>query len=259
MEGLLLPQLLEAASDVSDVNIIDARQRTALHWAALRGDLHAVESLLNAGADVNRTDEFKCTPLHYAVSAATPRIVELLILSGADVHSTDNGDNSPLHYAARHTDDLESVKILIRAGAQVDRKNAPGNTPFAGAAMMNRVTIGKYLLKCGADRYSTNKYGDTPLRETIHHNRHKFLRMLLEDETRCDDINTRGSSLLHALALEGDTKTVRILMAASLNRFDTEQKNYQGETAMDICEKRIRVPEGFKEAFSVLLSTFPLS
>lgn len=230
------------------------RQRTALHWAALRGDLNAVETLLDAGADVNVVDSFKCTPLLYAVSAAVPRIVELLILSGANVNVTNHGGDSPLHYAARHQSDLSSVRIFVRAGAQVGRKNVLGNTPFAGAAITNRVAIGKFLLNHGADRYITNKYGDTPLRETVHHNCHEFLQMLLEDRTSCDDINKHGSSLLHALALEGDIKTVRILRDVNLSGLDAELENVQGSKAMDICQKRIGTADGFEDAFLELLA-----
>ncbi|KAL3952381.1 hypothetical protein ACCO45_012324 [Purpureocillium lilacinum] len=255
MEGLSLSQLLSSESPISDIDAVDTYQRTALHWAALRGDLEAVEALLTAGACVNVTDGFKCTPLLYAASAAVPRIVELLILSGANVNVTNLKGDSPLHYAARHKDDLASVEIFVRAGAQVDRTNVLGNTPFAGAAIMNRVATGKYLLKCGANRHSRNKYNDTPLRETIQHNCHGFLRMLLEVGTNCDDINKHGSSLLHALALEGDTKTISLLRDADLSTLDVELVNVQGYRAVDICQKRIGASDTFKAVFAELLTT----
>jgi ankyrin repeat protein len=255
LDGLLMSDLLGSHSGVVEVDHRDARRRTPLHWAALRGDLEAVELLLGAGADVDVVDEFNCTPLLYAVSSAVPRIVELLILRRANVNFTNNRGDTPLHYAARHKDDLESVKILVQAGARVDQKNFLGNTPFAGAAITNRVASGKYLLQCGADKQSSNKYGDTPLREAVHHNCHEFLQMLLNVGTRHDDINKSGSSVLHALALEGDTKTVEILRAASMTDLDTQLKNTRGEMPMDVCRKRIGAPEGFKEAFSQLLST----
>ncbi|KAF7551388.1 hypothetical protein G7Z17_g5046 [Cylindrodendrum hubeiense] len=255
IEGFVLSQALSSEYLASEINATDSRQRTALHWAALRGDLIAVESLLNAGADVHAVDSSRSTPLLYAASVAVPRILELLLLSGADVNFNKSAGNTPLHYAARHKDDLESVMVLIRAGAHIDDKNTLGNSPLAGAAITNRVVTGKYLLKCGADRYSTNKYGDTPLRETIHHNCHGFLRMLLEDGIKCNDINKHGSSLLHALALEGNTETVQILKAANLTNVDARLENNRGETAMDICQKRIGASEGFSDTFSELLST----
>lgn len=172
----------------------------------------------------------------------------------------NNRGDTPLHYAARHKDDVESVKILVQAGAQVDRKNSLGNTPFAGAAITNRLASGRYLLQNGADRLSTNKYGDTPLRETVHHNCHKFLRMLLQEGTKYDEVNTSGSTILHAVALEGDTETAEILTAFRLTGLDPQIKNARGETAMDVCENRISAPDVFKTAFSELLASLgPIS
>ncbi|KAI5456973.1 ankyrin repeat-containing domain protein [Mariannaea sp. PMI_226] len=254
LEGFKLPETLCLDADSMEVDARDARQQTALHWAAQRRDLRAIESLLNVGADVDVVDEHGCTPLLFAASATVPRIVELSILSGADVNTTNNRGDSPLHYAARHKDDLDSVKILVRAGAQLDCRNKLGNTPFAGAAIMNRVAAGKYLLNCGAKKYNKNKYGDTPLRETIHHNQHAFLQMLLDDDTNINEVKADGSSLLHSLALEGDTKTVQILAAAGIVELDTQLKNARGKTAMDICQERIKAPEGFKDAFAKLLA-----
>jgi ankyrin repeat protein len=184
-------------------------------------------------------------------------VVELLLLSGADVHASSHRGDTPLHYAARHKDDVESVKVLLRAGARVDCRNSLGNTPFAGAAIMNSFAVGRYLLKCGADRHTTNKYGDTPLRETIHHNCHGFLQMLLEDDTNFEDVNKHGSSLLHAVALEGDLKTLQILSKASLGALDIQRTNNRGETAVDICLKRIGVTEEFRNAFLQLVETLP--
>ncbi|KAL1872012.1 hypothetical protein VTK73DRAFT_1756 [Phialemonium thermophilum] len=253
IEGLKLEKLLSPNSVASDINARDARRRTALHWAALRGDLGAVESLLEVGVEVNVIDSLQCTALIYGAATGVARIVELLLLSGADVHASNHRGDTPLHFAARHKDDVESAKVLLRAGARVDCRNNLGNTPFAGAAITNSFAVGRYLLKCGADRHTKNKFGDTPLRETIHHNCHGFLQMLLEDETSFDDVNKHGSSLLHALALEGDLETLQILSNASLGGLDARQTNNRGETAVDICRKRIGVPDEFKKAFLQLV------
>lgn len=254
IQGFSLAKELQVDACLGMINAQDARGRTALHWGAQRGDPNAVELLLNAGADANAVDELKHTPLLFAASSGIPRMVELLLLRRADANFANTGGDTPLHYAARHRDDVESVKVLIQAGAQVDRKNALGNTPFAGAAITNKLASGKYLLQSGADRLTTNKYGDTPLRETVHHNCHEFLRMLLQEGTKYDEVNRRGSTILHAVALEGDTETVEILKTFGLTSLDPQIKNDRGETAMDVCEKRINTPNVFKTAFSELLA-----
>ncbi|GAB1309968.1 hypothetical protein MFIFM68171_00178 [Madurella fahalii] len=254
LNGQDLLAALKAESAAVDIHAKDSRGRTPLHWAALREDLSAVQLLLGAGADVHAADEFGRTPLLYAVSSGVPRIVELLILRRANLNVTDMRGNTPLHYAARHKDDLETVKILIHAGAVVDKYNTLGNTPLAGAAITNRVATGRYLLERGADRHTTNKYGDTPLFETIYHHSHEFLQMLLDHGTRYDAVNKAGSSILHAVALEGDVQTVEILRSAGLAGIDTQLKNSHGDTAVEVCQKRIGAPAGFVESFLGLIS-----
>lgn len=137
----------------------------------------------------------------------------------------------------------------------MDRKNCLGNTPFAGAAITNKLASGRYLLQRGADRLSTNKYGDTPLRETVHHNCHEFLRMLFLEGTKNDVANTSGSTILHAAALEGDAETVAILKSFNLSGLDPKTKNNRGERAMDVCQKRMGTPDALKTAFSELIDS----
>jgi ankyrin repeat protein len=255
IEGQNITRILEDNTGDFDINAIDIRGRTALHWAALRGDLTAAEILLDAGAAVDAVDESNSTPLLYAVSSGTPRILEVLVLRGAKVNAVNNQKNTPLNYAARKTGNIQAVRILVQAGARLDHRNGLGNTPFAGAAITNETEIGNYLIEKGADKYSRNKYGDTPLRETVHHNSHEFLIMLLDSGTRYDDVNKSGSSILHALALEGDISTLQILRTANMAGLDTQLRNINGYTAMDICRKRISASVEFKDMFTGLIST----
>ncbi len=251
----LAEQLRGSGIDPAIVNAGDSRQRTPLHWAALRGDLKAAELLLDAGACVNAIDRFSCTPLLYAASSAAPRMIELLILRKADVNLSNNDGDTPLHYAARERDDIEVAKILLQAGAQVDRRNFLGNTPFAAAAFFNRPAPGRYLLERGADRYSRNRYGDSPLRDAIYHNCHGFLRMLLEAQTRYNDVNRSGTTTLHAVALEADVETVKILKEFKIAGLDTQMRNITGKTAADICKDRMGPPDGFVREFTELMAT----
>lgn len=253
--GTSLRELLQSNVSIDTINRTDSYGRTPLHWAALRGDLNSVELLLDSGADISATDELQNTPLLYAASADAARIVELMILRRADVNAVNSRGDSPLHFAARHREDAHVVRILVLAGARVDCKNKLGNTPIAGAAIMNRLSSGKYLLQNGADKDSSNKYGHTPLRETIHHNCHEFLEMLLREGARYDTINKSGSSILHAIALEGNTETVSILRAANMMGLDVNLRNAKGDTALDVYKKRIITPEGFPEAFSDLVAS----
>ena len=58
--------------------------RTALHWAAERGEMGVVDLLLNAGAEINLEDRFGDTSLYLATSNGHEEVARLLIAAGAN-------------------------------------------------------------------------------------------------------------------------------------------------------------------------------
>src|SRR5271168_1050333 len=77
----------------------DAYGRTPLFWAALRGDLSKVTTLLAAGADHSKTDLERRLPLHAAIQSGSVRCVEILLRRGSSVHARDNYGNTALQIA----------------------------------------------------------------------------------------------------------------------------------------------------------------
>ena len=69
-------------SDGSDVNTKDGGERTALHWAALKGHKEVAELLIAKGSDVIARDIFDKTPLDNAINPflndSQPEIADLL-------------------------------------------------------------------------------------------------------------------------------------------------------------------------------------
>ena len=79
-----------------DVNGLDGQAGlTPLSWAALGGQMSAVELLLENGAKVNTSDE-KSTPLHAAAFLGHTEIVDLLLQNGADVNAKNDNGETPL-------------------------------------------------------------------------------------------------------------------------------------------------------------------
>ena len=74
----------------------------------------------------------------------------------------DGGGLTPLVYAAR-ADDLESVKVLLAAGADVNQVTAYGWSPLLVATQNRYYKLGAYLIDHGADVNLANKGGWTPL------------------------------------------------------------------------------------------------
>ena len=74
----------------------------------------------------------------------------------------DGGGLTPLVYAAR-SNDLESVKILLAAGADLNQVTGYGWSPLLVATQNRYYRLGAFLLDHGADPNLANKGGWTPL------------------------------------------------------------------------------------------------
>ncbi len=74
----------------------------------------------------------------------------------------DGGGLTPLIYAAR-ADDLESVKVLLAAGADINQVTAYGWSPLLVATQNRYYKLGAFLINHGADVNLANKGGWTPL------------------------------------------------------------------------------------------------
>ncbi|KAI5839390.1 ankyrin repeat-containing domain protein [Morchella snyderi] len=126
-----------------------------LHSAAYSGSVDIVSLLVDRGLSVNLRDKQDQTPLHYAWGAAT---IALLLERGACTSSTDTSGNSPLHSQLHKDSDgwpgritSEAVRLLIRAGVDVNARNRSGATPLHFAARMGYAVPVSLLLKSGAD------------------------------------------------------------------------------------------------------------
>ena len=77
---------LLASPEVS-VNFANPRNhQTALHIAAMQGDVDLIKLLLSHGAHVNYGTVDLMTPLHEACFGGHPEAVDILISEGAEVH-----------------------------------------------------------------------------------------------------------------------------------------------------------------------------
>jgi uncharacterized protein len=114
----------------SAVSERDRDGRTALHVAALRGDIGRVSELLASGADLDAADTQGRTPLHLAAQEWQVDVAELLCDAGAAVDSTDAFGNTPLWRATFESRGRgEMIRLLLDHGADADRANGSGVSP----------------------------------------------------------------------------------------------------------------------------------
>ena len=142
--------LLKAYASINIANRHNAHRQhrgaTPLHYAAHKGNIDVVTILIDFKANVNATDDFGLTPLHVAAMAShaggwgyiKPMMAVALVPSADDC----NGDVG---------EQIDIIKALVEAGADVNAVNGKGETPLQLAVNSNRVKIVAALKELGAN------------------------------------------------------------------------------------------------------------
>ncbi|WP_109523598.1 MULTISPECIES: ankyrin repeat domain-containing protein [Nocardia] len=112
-------------------------------------------------------DEGGRTPLHYAAadsSGTTHDQVAELIAGGQDPNDRDNAGVTPLHGAAQY-DGVQTVRVLLDAGAEVNARDDEGNTPlmYAVRSPWTSPEVIALLRDRGGDPTIENRQGSSPL------------------------------------------------------------------------------------------------
>jgi ankyrin repeat protein len=151
----------------ADVNAAQSDGMTALHWAALNGDLKTMDVLLYAGASTQPLTRVGAyTPLHLASSRGQSAAVARLIEAGSKPGPFTTTGVQPLHLAAQ-AGDAATISALLDRGADINgRDKTHGRTPLVFAAAQGQLAAVKTLLARGADARITTAVIDYKARQT---------------------------------------------------------------------------------------------
>jgi ankyrin repeat protein len=145
---------------------------TALMQAAYYAGSSGAEvasMLLQAGADPNAADpnqsSSRSTPLHYAVSAGNVQTVKTLLAAHADINARDGAAKTPLYMAA-FGGRVEVVRVLLAAGADpnllcADYVQADDWSALMVAIYMQKPEAVQALVSGGADVNLKSRRGKT--------------------------------------------------------------------------------------------------
>ncbi|HLI82554.1 MAG TPA: ankyrin repeat domain-containing protein [Bryobacteraceae bacterium] len=186
----MLERLIQAGADPNAP--LSPTGDTALMMAARTGKPDAVRVLLDRGANINAKETWGgTTALMWAASERHPEAVRLLVERGADVNAKSyfvpsasgrgfegtapvapapdqkteefaSGWMTPLMFAARE-DDLESARILIQAGADVNAVGGDGKDALGLALFNGSYDVASLLVDSHADVNHADAQRFTPL------------------------------------------------------------------------------------------------
>lgn len=211
-----------------DINVRGQSGSTALTTAICKGRIDMIDLLLSHGADPKvRGQEW---PINMAVGS--PEILSKLL---AEIQAPDI--NKGALERAVMADQIESVKLLLAKGVNVDDKNVGVFTPLTTSIRENRKAIFRYLLdEAGANPNLPGEH--LPLIKAIRrHSVHdlSYIRHLIE---RGADINLmyRGCNAVLQALDNGETEVFKLLAthgAPDLNVVDDS-----GNSVLSIMQER---------------------
>jgi ankyrin repeat protein len=139
--------------------------------------------------------------------------IRALLKSGADVNAAQVDGTTALHWAAFHND-AELVGLLLKAGAAVGTQNLYGVPPLAQACINANAEIVKLLLEAGADPNTTMKGGETALMLASRSGNAEAVKALLDKGADPNRRERLGQTALMWAAAEGNLDAVKVLLHA---------------------------------------------
>ena len=211
----------------------------SLEDAAELGCTDSVRQFLNKDGIDSKGPE-PSSALQAAIWNGHEAVVELLIAAGAPVNPDVEFDyQTPLADAARKGG-IEVLRLLIKAGLKVDRKNSKGETFLATFGFFDDA-VTRELLKAGADPNSRDKEGATALMQASAYGFENVVQLLIEHGAEVDATDANGRTAL-MYAAEGTTierheyhvDAIPLLLAHGAN---ASRRDSSGRTALDIATK----------------------
>ncbi|XP_047023768.1 SH3 and multiple ankyrin repeat domains protein 3 isoform X5 [Helicoverpa zea] len=140
---------------------------TAMHRAIEKNSLEAVKTLLELGASPNYKDGKGLTPLYLSVTNKTdPLLCETLLHDHATIGATDLQGWQEVHQACRNGL-VQHLDHLLFYGADMNSRNASGNTPLHVCAVNAQDSCARQLLFRGCDKEALNFANQTPYQVAV--------------------------------------------------------------------------------------------
>jgi len=151
----------------ADINAQDQQGRTALLVATRGNHIEVARVLIQNGADVNIQDNIQDNPYLYAAAAGYLEILQMTLAAGADLKRYNRFGGTALIPACERGH-VEVVKELLKTKIDIDHVNRLGWTCLLEAILLSdggprHQEIVRLLVEAGANVNRADSNGVTPL------------------------------------------------------------------------------------------------
>ncbi|MBD1864801.1 MULTISPECIES: ankyrin repeat domain-containing protein [Trichocoleus] len=168
-----------------------------IHLQVKQGNIAGVAAQIASGVDVDALDEYSAqTPLMVAVTSLNAGLdmMQFLIDQGADINAVDEETQKTVLGFAVQTGNLDKVRSLLEAGADIHYQTSGGYDVLINAVHGRDIARDPHLI---------------PL-----------LNLLIERGAKVDGVSRYGESALRVISIVGRFDAVQVLLAAGA---DAEQ------------------------------------
>lgn len=207
----------------------------AFHEAVRNNDVETARRMIAAGADVNAAyDEYENRSLLDACYQGNLDCVKMLVEAGADVNLPDSCGCVPLIRAIvsiHNTDDI--IPYLIMSGADVNWVTGEFGTPLQAAVYENDKEFVKLLLRAGANPNIAMNNEDVPLVLATNHESYDIVTMLLRAGANPNIADKELGTALSIARKRKDYRTMEELLKFGA-QFENQDNYYSEEILNNI-------------------------
>lgn len=186
-----LTAVIHLTENQNNIATFDSRGWTPLHIAAARGETEILEYLLKQkpNIEVSGRELDSYAPLSLAAEYGKVESIRLLLRYGADINARDHRDYTPIMVAAKATQS-EVVKVLLESGANPNDEAEFSGTPLLLASGAGSLPTLQVLIEGGANPKPPHSYGQNPMHNAINYGSVEEIAFLIEHGCEIDGVTT---------------------------------------------------------------------